>query len=293
MNNYKIHENYRDDQFLRNEFFNLIEKIFPSADFKEWYLKGFWEDNYIPYSILKDNKIVSSVCISEMEIFVKGGLLKGIQFSAVGTLPEYRKQGLSKILMEHVLDKYKASTDIFFLFANDGVLDFYPKFGFKKYDEVVFKSQSNIPEPNFSARQLNIENETDLELVKNLLKKRLPITRLFCAVDFGFITMWHIFNFYSKSLLYLDLENVIFIVTEEDDQLHLWDVIYDKPFDFYPVISKVIKSNSLKSINYYFSPDQLNFEFDETVPYIDSPLFIMGDFKLQGENFKFPATAQT
>ena len=65
-----------------------------------------------------------------MNLIVNDKTVNGIQIGAVGTLPEYRNKGLSKYLMDLVLDKYQDSTDISFLFANETVTEFYPKFGF-------------------------------------------------------------------------------------------------------------------------------------------------------------------
>ena len=111
MNDYKIIENYRDDTVLRNKFYKFVGQIFSGLSFKKWYETGYWTDKYIPYSIVKDNQIVSNVSISIMKIILEGRSVRGIQFGTVGTLREYRKQGLSKYLMDYVLEKYEDSTD--------------------------------------------------------------------------------------------------------------------------------------------------------------------------------------
>lgn len=54
------------------------------------------------------------------------------------THPEYRKRGLSKRLMNKVLEEYENKYDFMFLFANHNVLDFYPKFGSKSINEYQF-----------------------------------------------------------------------------------------------------------------------------------------------------------
>ncbi|MFC2083677.1 GNAT family N-acetyltransferase [Bacteroidota bacterium] len=293
MNKYKIHENYSDNENLRNEFFNLVSKVFPSVDFKEWYSRGFWLDSYIPVSIVKDNKILSNVSITNMKILIKGEYLNGIQVGTVATLPEYRKQGLSRILMEYVLNKFKDSADIFFLFANDSVLNYYPKFGFKRYNEVVFKSESNIPDSNYSARQLNIQSSSDFSLLQKLLKERQILTTLFGAVEYDFITLWYVLNFFSRNLFYLKEDDTIFIITKDKDKLHIWDIIYTKPIDIVTALSKVIPQDGVKCIHYYFSPDQLNFDYDSVEIDDDSPLFVRGDFVLEKKHFMFPYTART
>ena len=293
MENYQIHENYRDDEILRNSFFDFTETVFPGIGFKHWYLKGFWYNNYISFSIVKENKIVSNVSISKMKIWLNNKLVNGIQFATVGTLQEYRKQGLSKYLMEYVLNKYKDEAEIFFLFANETVLDFYPKFGFNLYKEAVFEAKVNNYQSNFSARQLSINDEQDFAVIKKLLKERMDITKIFGASKYDFITSWHILNIFPQNLFYLEEEGIILIVTQDKDKLHLWDVICREPFDISSAILKVVPDNTIKSVLYYFSPDIFNFKYDNIILYNDSPLFILGDTIIKEERFKFPATAQT
>ena len=293
MNKYKIYEDYRGDKVLRNKFNIFTKNVFSGLDFEEWHQRGLWLDKYIPFSIIKDNKIVSNASITKMKILINEEYVNGIQFGTVGTLSEYRNQGLSRYLMEYVIDKYKDSTDIFFLFANDSVLNFYPKFGFKKYDEFIYESVTDIPGSNYSARKLNINSKTDFLLIQNLLENRILLTKSFGASDYAFITFWHILYVFSDNLFYIEDENIIFIITENRDQIFIWDVIYTKPVEMISILPKVIKNDRIKSISYYFPPDRLNFKYDKIKIYNESPLFIRGDFKIIGKHFKFPITAQT
>lgn len=288
-----IRENYRDEETLRNEFFGFTRQIFPSVDFQPWFSLGFWPDEYIPHSVIEDNKIVSNVSITKMKIFLDGQPVNGIQIGTVGTLPDYRGQGLSKLLMEQVLERYDKSTDLFFLYANETVVDFYPRFGFSCHTERIFRRVSDIPGPRFCARALDVGKASDLELIRRLLKGRLTLSRLFGAEDYAAITWWHILNIFPRNLLYLEDENIIFIITENNHRLRIWDIIYTEPFDMAAVLPKVIRDADLKAIFYHFSPDQLNFKYDTAEPENDSPFFVRGRFPLAERAFKFPVTAQT
>ena len=55
-----------------------------------------------------------------------------IQLGTIMTDKNYRNQGLSKYLMNIVLKEFSEKNDEVYLFANDSVLYFYPKFGFQK-----------------------------------------------------------------------------------------------------------------------------------------------------------------
>ena len=193
--------------------------------------------------------------------------------------------------MDLVLDKYQNSADLFFLFANETVTDFYPKFGFKQYNEVVHRSDSDIPASDYSARKLNISSESDFAILTNLLSRRAPLTKLFGAVDYGFITMWHVLNICKDDIYYLEDDDIIFIVTEKNRQLDIWEVIYDDQFDITEALPKII-SDKINSVNFHFPPDVLNYKYDSTKE-SDTLLFVRGEFKLSGRPSKFPVTAQT
>jgi len=287
-----IIENYRDNKLLRNEYFNFISKIFPSADFKEWYSKGFWTDKFNPISIIKDGKIISNVSVTQMNIILEGKKLRGLQIGAVGTLPEYRNQGLSRYLMEYVIGKYLNETDVFLLFANETVLDFYPKFGFNRFEEKVFISESNIPKTKFVARKLNIRNESDHLLLQDLINNRMEMTKIFGANDYGHITMWHVLNIHRDNLYYLNDEDAILIMKEENRQLHIYEIICKDYFDLDSTLPKIIESSETDSIKFYFPPDQLNYKYDKTITE-DNGLFILGNFELKDKLLKFPETAVT
>lgn len=293
MNDYFVHENYKNDDRLRQKFNAFVQTVFPGADFETWYQKGFWLDDYVPFSIVMDDKIVSNVSITRMNIIIDHTELRGIQFGTVGTIPEYRKKGLSRYLMQYVLDKVEKSADFLFLFANENVLDFYPKFGFDKYLEVIFKLEAKIPKPNYLARKLNIDSISDFAIIKRLIGERLILSKLFGACNYGFITFWHILNLFPNNIYYIEDEDAILIISKRNGCLHIYDVIYSKEIDINTAIPKVIEGDEIKTIRYYFSPDQMHFKYDSVEKDFDSPLFVRGKFPIADMNFKFPATAQT
>lgn len=68
--------------------------------------------------------------------FLQNGVEKNyIQIGTVMTDKAYRRQGLAKKLMDHVVKQYKDSCDGFYLFANLDTVDFYDMCGFSKETE--------------------------------------------------------------------------------------------------------------------------------------------------------------
>lgn len=284
--------NYRDNDLHRNYFFQFISKIFPSISFVEWYEKGFWTENYIPFSIIDSNKIIASASVSLMDILINGNQHKAAQIGAVGTLPEFRKQGLSRQLMNHILEVYKEKVDFFFLYANDSVLNFYPKFGFKNVKENIFISEVERTNQKYCARKLDLTSSDDYSLLINLTKNRLPITKLFGAENYGFITMWHILNIYRDNLYFLEEENAVIIKEEKNDTLHICEVIHTIQFDLQSALSKIVESDFIKTVQLYFPPDQLKYEYSKVIEE-DTKLFMLGNVDLREKTFRFPTTAVT
>ena len=126
----EIVKHYRDNPVLRSSFNRLAEAIF-GLNFENWYQNGFWGDNYAPYSVLEDGEIVANVSVNRTDMWIEGSRKKLYQLGTVMTAEGYRNRGYIRAIMAEV-DKDLADADGVYLFANDSVLDFYPKFGFRK-----------------------------------------------------------------------------------------------------------------------------------------------------------------
>ncbi len=284
-------ENYKSNKLLVDEFIKFTDHIFPSISFKKWVEKNLWPGNYIPFSLMKDGRIISNVCISEMVVFINGKSQKSIQFSAVGTLPEYRGKGLSKKLMQHVLERFQNTHQFFFLYANDSVIDYYPKFGFRKLIEHKFLLNRHFKKIGDDARRLDLNNAEDYKLITDLLANRKPLTKIFGAEEYSFITMWHLYNIFFDDCYYLDDENLIIIMKIKGSELHLYEIIFQEKFMPTDIIPKIIP-NDTERIYFYFPPDQIEFDYDIAVKE-DTMLYVLAGEKNISSPFRFPITAAT
>jgi len=290
--NPEIIEILPENKTLVNEYLNFIQWVFPGAKFLEWWEKGFWTNDYKPLTILESGKIISNVTAALMDVIIEGQSYKAVQIGAVGTIPEYRNQGLSRILMEYVLQEYEDKIDLFLLFANESVLEFYPKFGFRKLKEKIFLLDSPIPEVKFSARKLNLQVSKDYRILLDLINQRNDITRIFGAENYGSITMWHVFNNLKNNLYYLEEEDAIIIKTEKRNEMFIREIIFREPFEVLPALSKIIESDRIEKIYYYFPPDQIRFPYNKETVY-KSHLFVKSKMDFDNDMLKFPETAQT
>lgn len=133
---YEIVKHYRENAALRDSFNKLAEETF-GLNFEGWYRNGFWGDNYEPYSILGDGKIVANVSLNRTDLVIGGERRRIYQLGTVMTDPAYRNRGYIRQLMAEI-EKDTRDADGIYLFASDSVVEFYPKFGFQKGVEHLY-----------------------------------------------------------------------------------------------------------------------------------------------------------
>lgn len=132
----KIIKHYREDAALRKSFNELAEATF-GLNFENWYQLGYWGGDYEPYSVLEDGKIVANVSVNRTDMVVGGQRKRLYQLGTVMTAEGCRNRGYIRAIMEEV-EKDTQDADGVYLFANDSVVEFYPKFGFRKEKEYCY-----------------------------------------------------------------------------------------------------------------------------------------------------------
>lgn len=140
MGEIQIVKNYRDDDALRHSFNRLAGKTF-DLDFEDWYQNGFWEDQYIPYSVVLEGQVVANVSVNVTDMRWNGGTKHFLQLGTVMTEKSCRCRGYIRRLIEQIEADYGEKTEGIYLFANDSVMDFYPRFGFQKSREYQYSGQ--------------------------------------------------------------------------------------------------------------------------------------------------------
>ena len=120
---------YRNDKNLRDSFNALAEQTF-GLNFEGWYQNGFWGDNYDPHSIVIDGEVVSNVSVNRTDLMIGGRRYRILQLGTVMTAEHCRGKGYGRAIMDYI-EKAYADADGIYLFANDTVVDYYPRFGFR------------------------------------------------------------------------------------------------------------------------------------------------------------------
>lgn len=250
-----IISNYHNDEILRNSFNQLANDVF-GIDFEHWYQQGFWDNNYVCHSVVINQKVVSNVSISKMNLIINGTDQRAIQIGTVMTHPDYRGNGFSGALMKHVLETYQDEYELFYLFANNSVHHFYPKFGFAPCSEVRF-SMNAAPTSivNNGLRKLDCANEEDLQVIHKILQTRTPVSNQFGISDNQGIFMFYALYVFQDSIYLYEDEEAIIVYQNEGKVLHLYDVVSKYKVDLVRLLSHISNSET-ETIQFHFTPDR-------------------------------------
>lgn len=283
----KLISDYRKNQVLRKSFNQLALDIF-GLDFTSWHEHGYWGGRYIPFSYADGERVVANVSVNDLDWIIEGKSYKALQIGTVMTHPEYRGKGLSASLMNHVLEVYKGKYDFMYLFANDSVLDFYPKFGFEKVEEYQYSTKISADQGKFNLRKLDLAE--DLDLIEKIVYGKVPVSSLFSTASSSGITMYHILNVFPDHLYYHSEEDAVVIFTKANGKAELYDVISTRPVDIRRIIASL---GDLDEVVFHFTPVYSDLQYQRVPFKRDGAFFIRKKPGLEFPPFmKHPATSE-
>lgn len=282
---YDIVVDYKDNSVLRKSFNDLTKKTY-GFQFEEWYQNGYWSDTYRPYSIVDGEKIVANVSVNIMDFVLDGHRKHFIQLGTVMTDKDYRGQGLSRYLIEKIISEWVDKVDGIYLFANDSVLEFYPKFGFVESKEYQYKYKINGIDNTKKYTKVNMkEEESRIKFIKANLGNT-PNARL--AVDNLGLIMFYTTSFMSESVYFLPEENSYVIADINEDNIFIHQIISDEKMNIYNILNSF--GSIIKEVVLGFTPLETDGFIVEERKEEDTTLFILGsDFKaIEKEQLMFP-----
>lgn len=294
MTNYLLVSDYKHHKVYR-ESFNKLAKLVFGIDFSNWYEKGYWNDDYICYSFVNKEQIIANAAINKMTIVLNNQEYKAIQVGTVMTHPSYRNQGLSRKLLNYIIVKYEGEYDFIYLFANDSVLDFYPKFGFNK----VLESSFTINTSSFKKQQaksdllrrLNINDQEDFQKIKDFAKKRVPVSSTLSVKNNGHLLMFYIIQVFHDAIYYSEEDDVILLLKQDTTHLHIFDIISQKKIDLDKILNKIVSEHT-EQVHFHFTPDYDCKKFHiEYITSNEDTLFIRPLLKKVPKHFLFPLTS--
>lgn len=286
MGKYNYVTNYKDNDLLRSALNQLTRETF-CFDFESWYQNGYWkEDMYMPHSLLDGDRMVANVSANRMEFVINGEVKHYIQIGTVMTAKEYQNQGLGRYLIEKVISTYKDKCDGIYLFANDSVLSYYPKFGFQASKEYIYKKQlvkDNTIEPDVFVKIEHPSNEDRIrffEYVKDAVSNDGMTMRNVGLMGFYLHDMENVY--YSKSL------DTYVVATIENHVLKLSSIIARRKVE----LSKILDSftEAVESVILDFVPSDKSGFVVEEFKEDDCTLFYLGEDlqRIEREQLHFP-----
>jgi len=232
-----------------------------------------WTDKYIPHVLLDGENVVSNVSVNIIDTMWKGTLKRYIQLGTVMTDNAYRNMGLSRFLINRIFADWLSNCDAMYLYANDTVLDFYPRFGFVKEEEYQSSMPITHTHKNVKARILNMSNKADVELLHKFYHKSNPFSALPMLDNFGLL-MFYCSASMKDCVYYIEEYSAIVIAKQNDETLICYDIFCDKGFSMASILSHVV-CKGCKNVLFGFAVENAEDSALTLVQVEDTTLFVL------------------
>ena len=276
-NQYLFQKEIRHNETIRKSYNKLAMKIY-GFQFEEWYQAGFWTDCYNPYVLLDQDQVVAAIAVNQMK-FNEGGILKNyVQLGTVMTDPEYRNLGLSRFLMNIIVQEWLPKTEGIYLFANDSVLDFYPKFGFVRQQESIYtrpiqKSSKNL------LKKIDMNTPCNLDKFANILENSVANGAFSMRENPGLV-MFYVTGFMKEMVYYLEDKDTFVIAQVEKDKLQIFGIYSEKFVSVDLIVDALVGFFQLNTalVELLFTPvDYADLKYSKRIHNEEgSTLFVMG-----------------
>lgn len=249
---YHYCDTIRDHTALRHSFNALSQSTF-DLDFEPWFQQGYWQTDYRPHTILYDNTVVANVSLSLIHTKYQGVPKCYGQIGTVMTHPDHRHKGLADALMQKVLTQYRTQCDALYLYANDSVLDFYPKYGFVPAKEYQHEPPHLAFTPS-AKRRLDLKKPQDIALLHQYFHQGNPFAELPLLQNWGLL-MFYCSQWFNECVYYLEDLGVVAIGHPETEGYVLYDVFGQTQASLNTIMSAMLNSGDQKTaMKLGFSP---------------------------------------
>lgn len=268
----ELQKQIRDNAALRRSFNALAKKTF-GISFEGWYQDGCWSDSYLPYALTEGDVVVANAAVNRMDFLWQGQVRRYIQIGTVMTDSHYRNRGLSRRLITEILHDWQARCDGVFLFANDTVLDFYPKFGFSAVQE--FQHRKTVKQNRIgtaAARRLSLDDADDRRLFEHFSRKENPFAALQLLDRYG-LTMFHS-SFWKDCIYYAEAYDAVLVAEHDGSMLLCCDIFGGSGHALDDVLSAVMQEET-EAVRFGFTPKDTAGCLAEPFQDEDTTLFVL------------------
>lgn len=287
LSKYQYNSHYKENEELRESFNALTERVY-GFNFKAWYEAGYWQERYIPYSLVDGDKIVANVSVNIIEFMVLNEPKIYVQIGTVMTDQAYRGQGLSRFLMEKVIEEWEPKCDLMYLFANDSVLNFYPKFKFRAFQEYQYSTQHLQKNGAIQVKKLDMSDEANRDLLYEVANQTVPLSSVSMQKNASLI-MFYCISFMNNFVYYIEEYQSIVVFEVDEEIIYLYDVFSLQPIDLDLIVEAIVAKETKKVIFGFTPSDRTHYE-RSLLQQEDTTLFVrMGkDNPFETELLSFP-----
>lgn len=258
----------RDNPVLRDSFQALAAQTF-GLDFAPWYRQGYWTDSYIPYALVCGNQVVANASVNRLSMRVHGQNRLYIQIGTVMTAPSFRRQGLARRLLEEILRDWRDACDTLYLYANDTVLDFYPKFGF--YAQTEYQVSRPLSGGLGAGRLLDMDSPADVSLLRQAFQRANPFSLAAMTDNFGLL-MFYCSSFLKKAVYYLEEAQTAVVAEFEGDTMTCYDIFGREGVPLEEILHRVARPDT-RRVQFGFTPPVA--AGDRVAPAREDTLFVL------------------
>ena len=280
---------YRVDDKLRKSLGDLAKRTF-GIDLCGWYDNGFWQNDYIPYSVIEDGRVVSNISVNVCNIKRRSKVYHMAQLGTVMTDEKYRGRGYSRLLMERVVGECSRSFDGIYLFAQDDMSSFYEQFGFERKDEYQCRKKVNITNPQ-TAEKIQMDSKEEWNRMVNIIQRRMQYGEYVMVNNPG-LFMFYLTGPMLDCVYYIPSAEAYVIASVEGETLTVYAVFSSEKISLGEVISSF--GDKIKLVVLAFTPEEKTGFEQKKIESDDNVLFTMGEaFKVSAnDRFMFPLIAQ-
>jgi len=279
---------YWDDPQARSAFKRFMN-IIHGLDLSEWESDGYWDNAYTPFSYFDGQEIVSSVCVYSLSAIVNGKKMRLAQISGVGTLPQWRRKGLSRQLTFAGLEWARERHRVVFLFSSAEAIPFYKACGFRAIEEYAEVLRTK-PVPRIQgAVGLDPGKRQDLEKIYNLAKRRTGVSDRFGVLNERLV-VFHALHSLRKNAYEIPNLNCIVFLERDRGLLKIYDIVAEE-IPRFDVLYPFIADEGDRFIEFHFHVDKLSLDGTETRQLLGNNPFVKGDFPLKSPVFPYTCRA--
>lgn len=275
----EIKHAYKENKDLRDSFNELAGKVF-GLNFEGWYQNGYWTDAYDPYSVIIDGKVVANVSANRCDMNYRGKVVHLIQLGTVMTDPDYRGKGYSRLIMEKIMEDFKDADGIY-LYGNDSVAEFYPRFGFTESREYCYSGDVSTGSER-TAVMVPMTCKSEWDKVADIIDSTEQNADMYMVNNTG-LYMFYLSQFMQENTFYIAELDTYAVAEIEEETLILHAVIGKGD------IEKVIEAfgKEIKHAELAFTPKDTKGFNKREVSEEDCHFFVQGKFFEENKDAAF------